>query len=315
MVIITGMVPMMPMGSADTLVTVDSVAPVVNADNVTVCDTTADVNAENWINFTIEDDNSMEDIKNITVDLWYANSTANPYKADSENNRSYYIFKWNDTGDGDWHCDLDDAYVNISGHSGPYEPSGSDKTWQWVNLSFKLNKTAVPSGADSQWNVSVTVYDLGDLTDDALNATSLDVNKYVSAATQEAGVNLGSAAPGADTSTVTTAISFTSNTQAQIDVTGANLECGSNNIGYANFLYNATDTGEGGANTATAFTGGAQTAYADYEANADTLNTAITGWNYEVTPALAFNGTIPSPQPAGTYTGTWNIGFTATTPA
>ena len=315
MVVIAGMMPLMPMASALSQVQVSSVAPVVNAANVTAYDTTADVNTENWINFTVADGNSMVDIKNITVELWYANSTVNPYKAASENNRSYYIFKWNDTGDQNWHCALDDAYVNLSGHSGPYEPSGADKSWQWVNLSFKLNETALPSGADSQWNVSVTVYDLADMSGTALNATSFDVNAYLSAAQQEAGVDLGSVAPGADTATVPTTISFISNTQVKIDVTGDDLTGTSASIGYANFSYNATETGEGGANVATVFTGAAQTAYADYDAVEDSLNIAITGWNYGVTPALAFNGTLPSPLPAGTYTGSWNIDFTTTTPA
>lgn len=314
MVIITGMVPMMPMGSAETQVDVESVAPVVNADNVTVCDDPAGVNAENWINFTIEDGNSMDDIKNITVELFYANSTDNPYKPSAESNRSYYVFKWNESGGDAWHCALNDSYVNISGHSGPYEPGGSEG-WQFVNLSFKLNETAVPSGDVTQWNVSVTVYDLDGNTNNALNATSLNVSEYVSAEQQEAGVDFGPRAPGDPTSTETTTISFTSNTQVEINVTGANLVCGSNNIGYANFLYNATDVGEEGENTATVFTGSAQTAYAEYNATEDTLNTAITGWNYEVTPALEFNGTIPSPQPAGTYSGTWNIDFTTTTAA
>ena len=291
--------------------------PAVNASNVTVYDNTADVNTENWINFTIQDPNTMNDIKNITVDLWYANSTAYPYKAASNNNRSYYIFKWNDTGDRNWHCALDDAYVNISGHiTESMKPSGT-KTWQWVNMSFKLNETAVPSGAGTQWNVSVIVYDLGGLSGTALNATSFDVNKYVSAATQEAGINFGIVAPEAQTSTVPTTISFISNTQVEINVTGADLTSGSNSIGYANFKYNATDTTEGGSGSATAFTGSAQVAYADYDAVEDSpkLNIAITGWNYQIIPALAFNGTIPLPQVTGIYTGAWNIGFVAATPA
>jgi len=315
-VIITGMMPMMPTTSATSQVQVSSVAPEVNAANVTVSVTAVAVNVENWINFTIADGNSMVDIKNITVEMWYANSTAYPYKAASNNNRSYYIFKWNDTGDGNWHCALDDNYVNISGHSGPYEPSGADKSWQWVNMSFKLNVTAMPSGASTQWNVSVMVYDLTGTSSTALNATSFDVNAYASATT-EAGINFGSVAPGADTPTISTNISFMSNTQVKINVTGANLDGASASIGYANFSYNATDTTEGGANVATVFTGAAQTAYGSYDAVEDspTLNTAITGWNYNVTPALAFNGTLPSPLPADTYTGSWNIDFTTTTPA
>jgi hypothetical protein len=287
----------------------------VTIPEVTVYDATADVDTENWINFTIEDPNTMDDIKNITVELWYANSTAYPYKAASNNNRSYYLFKWNETGDDLWHCALDDAYVNISGHiTEAMKPSGT-KTWQWVNLSFKLNETAVPSGTGTQWNVSVTAYSIAGSDGRALNATSFDVNKYVSAATQEAGVNLGTVAPEAQTSTVSTTISFTSNAQVEINVTGADLTSGSESIGYANFYYTATDSTEGGSGSAIALTGTAQVAYASYDAVEDSLNTAITGWNYQINPALAFNGTIPVPQIVGIYTGVWNIGFVATTPA
>jgi len=301
--VLLSMVPM-TVGAAD--VTIDAVAPDVR--NVIGNLSDIAVNAYCKVSFDLDDNNGVNTTSNVTVNTW-VNSTSDP-EGGTGAVRSAYVFKW-DNSTFTWTSSpsgyVSDTSTNLSALT------GNSTT---VDVVFKVNKTAVPT-VSGTWEVNASVIDEDALTNNDHNSSVFDVNSYVEGAA-ETGIDFGSAVPGAGVGGPTTAttITFTSNANVTIAITGADFS-GAQTIPVGNFFFNATNSGEGGSQTPTVLTTGSQNAYTmdagKYAITEDALSPGISGYTLGHLPDIAFNGTIPIPCRSGAYSATWDIAFTAAT--
>ena len=287
---------------AGTQIEVQPVAPVVT--NVQCNQSSIDPDTYYNISFSLVDNNGINTTANITVKTW-VNSTDEP---SSGNNRTAYIFTWVNTTHA-WTSDKS-GYVDSDASTNVSALSGNSTT---VSVIFKLNVTAVPTGAANVWEINVTVYDEDGLTDYDLNARAFDVRTYVSGTTTDVGVDFGTVNPGAATNYIWGNVTFTTNSNASINVTGANLERSTGEtIPPTQFYVNGTNTGESGVLTQLGTT--AVSFYTNYTQVEDSYATGVSGYNYNEEAPIQWNGTVPMPCRAGTYTGTWAIGIVAAEP-
>jgi len=109
-------------------------------------------------------------------------------------------------------------------------------------------------------------------------------------------------------------VTFTANTELDVDVQGANLVSGAESIAIGQF--DAWDDSET-TPTAHALTVAAQAIYSAYKATADSINSGVAGYTDNGDRLLGFDGDVPSPQQDGAYTATWVITLdqSAVTPA
>ena len=280
------------------------------------------------ITFDLKDNNGINTTKNITVNLW-ANATG-VTEPTTEVKRESYIFKWNST-DKTWYGPTYDAtYANSGASTDVSGASYGTINSTNVNVTFKLDKIALPTNATSGWEINVTVYDEDnncstESGDNApTNTSAFAVDDYSELSASGAGINFGSADPGAEVGnllTKTTIVTHIANTQTDVQVDGANFSReGWGTIPISQFYFNTTNTttddadASGGAGVVQ-LTTDAQNGYSAFRNVTDALGIVdIQGYTDDKELGLAFNGSIPWTCRAGTYSATWTITATATSP-
>lgn len=287
---------------AGTEIVVDPVAPVVTSAQCN--ESSIDPNTYYNISFSLVDNNGINTTANITVKTW-VNSTNEPSSGD---NRTAYIFTWVNTTHA-WTSDKG-GYVDSDASTNVSALSGNSTT---VSIIFKLNVTAVPTGASQVWEINATVYDEDEKTDYDLNTSAFDVRTYVSGITPDVGVNFGTANPGAATGNKWQNVTITTNSNASMNVTGANLARSTGEtIPPTQFYVNGTNTGEYG--ILKQLSTSAESFYTNYTQVEDSHATGVSGYNYNEEAPIQWNGTVPMPCRAGAYTGNWAIGIVAAEP-
>ena len=282
----------------------DSV-PVISA--VTFGPTSVDVDTNYQLNFTVTDDNTLNDLTTIVVEVYYDSQTGNTI-------RKHYGFTWTEGAGstdfvaspaGYWVANSVPTVVQEAGASFAY------------TLTFKLDKVAIPSADLHQWNIKITATDDGS-NSDVDTAENFDVGRYSEIAVNVSTIPFGTLAPGAAIPAVARQVTMTVNTQTDIDVTGADLvnpspPSGSDaTLAMTEGLFNVVNatipTVGSGLALASDLTTAAQAIYSGAAETACALETNVTGYSSSYALDLTFDGTnIPSPQADGTYSGTWTV--------
>jgi hypothetical protein len=257
----------------------------------------ADCETEYRVDFTITDDNTLEDLTDVDVEVYYETQTVDAI-------RSHYTFTWIQ-GTNSWAS-------SPAGYLDPTNPSTTPASMTGASfafsLYFKLDGVAIPAGTADKWNVKITATDDSAATDTDTSITPFQLNTYTELSLSSSSLDFGTANPGAAfSSSPTTNATITCNTALLNTFTGANLTKGSDSIAYSQFTIQGGDI-----TVATALTGAAQDIRASgYKATSDSLDASISGYTDGEANTLTFAGTAPTPCPAGTYTGTWTIALSS----
>lgn len=259
-----------------------------------------DVATSYWVNFTVGDTNTIGDLDNVVVKVYYTNQ-----EPGTTNARTNYTFTWTES------AAFGDFVSSPTGHlvSNTVPSSNTSASFDF-KLQFNISTDAIPSANIGEWYINITATDdsAGSVTNTDNN---FDVNKYKDLSSADTTLAYGTLNPGdpiPDLSPVN--LTITANTQLNITVEGANLESGAYNIPIANFDVNATTPPTvGGRFTLNILSTSAQVAFNDTAGTACTIETNITGYSSAYTPLdLVFGGgTVPSPQQDGTYTANWPV--------
>ena len=270
---------------------ISSVSLTTNSDEAT---TSVDPEATYKFKFSVSDSNTLDDLANIVVKIYFEASTTDAI-------RSCYTFTWTEGAGSTSFISSPSDYVVVSSIT----PTAEQELLGSFNfeLHFKLDGVAVPSGSTSTWHIDVTATDDSSATDSD-TSTVFDVAKYQSIGVSTATIPFGSTSPGTALAKQLVTVTLTANTQVNIDVQGAALISGSNSIPANQF--NAWDD-SAGSPSAHVLSTSATTVYSGYEANSDTLNSGVTGYTDNGNADVGFDGTVPSPQAQGSYTGLWTI--------
>jgi len=316
---------------AGTEIVTQPVPPVVT--NVECNVSTVTVYTYYNITFDLKDNNGINTTENITVNVW-ANASEVNEPTTTEVKRKYYIFKWNSTNKTWYGPTYGADYVNSAASTNVSGASYGLINSTNVNVTFKLDKIALPTNATSGWKINVTVYDedgncsTESVGNDPLNSSAFAVSAYSELSaetTAEAGIDFGSADPGdevGDLLTNTTAVTHIANTQTNVTVKGEDFSrsTGWGTISISQFYFNTTNTttddaaASGGAGVKQ-LTTGKQNGYTAFRNETDALGIVdIQGYTDNETLGLAFNGSLPWACRAGTYTATWTIYADATSP-
>ena len=296
--------------AADETTTLDvgNVDPVLGAVSLTDSGdssaTTVAPEATYKVKFSVTDTNTLDDLTDIEVEIYYETQAADAL-------RRAYTFTWTEgAGDTDFVSSPAGYVVATSVTPTAAEELGSSFNFE---LHFKLDGVAVPSGAATAWNIDVTVTDDSAAPDSDVT-TTFDANKYQSLSVNTSSIAFGSVNPGAALTKQGVMVTFTANTELDVDVLGANLVSGSESIAIGEF--DAWDESET-TPAATVLTASAQAIYSAYAATADSINSGVAGYTDNGSRELGFDGDVPSPQQDGAYTATWTITLdqSAVTPA
>jgi hypothetical protein len=277
--------------------TISGSGPVLGAISLTddsdVTATDVDPEATYKVKFTVSDSNTLDDLDDIVVDVYYETQAAVDI-------RRSYTFTWTEGAGSTPFASSPSGYVVSS-----VTPTAAEELTSSFNfeLHFRLDGVAVPSGGSTTWHIDVTV------TDDAPTTVSdtttvFDVNLFHSIGVSTSTIAFGSATPGDPLTKQSVTVTFTANSEVNVDVQGADLVSGSDSISADEF--DAWDDSEVTPTAHTLSTSDA-TIYAAYKAVTDAINSGITGYTDAGTRLLGFDGTIPDPQPSGTYTAIWRI--------
>lgn len=150
-------------GTSGGTATVTGATPAITSPKLTTTagadknDTALTVKTEYYANFTIADANSLADLKNVTILIWY-NGTGGALKTDSDAQRNHYTYTWVESTDT-WSCPLSVNYINTGNCADPGAVSALS-TYEF-RLSFNLSKVANYSntGTYTGWQINCTVYD------------------------------------------------------------------------------------------------------------------------------------------------------------
>ena len=253
-----------------------------------------------WVNFTAGDTNTIGDLDNIVVKVYYTGQ-----EPGTTNARTNYTFTWTES------AAFGDFVSAPTGHlvSNTVPSSNTSSSFDF-KLQFNISTDAIPSADIGEWYINITATD--DSAASAINTSmNFDVNKYKSLSSEDTTLAYGSLNPGdaiPDLSPVN--LTITANTQLNITVQGADLTSSSNSIGIGNFDVNATTSPTvGGRFTLNTLSTSAQVAFNDTAGTACTIETNITGYSSAYTPLdLVFGGgDVPSPQEDGSYTANWPV--------
>jgi hypothetical protein len=277
----------------DVTLTILGSGPVLSAisltDNSDVTTSTVDPEATYKFKFTVSDDNTLDDLDDIVVDIYYESSS-------TDDIRSCYTFTWTEGAGSTPFTSSPAGYVVASVTPTAAEELGSSFNFE---LHFRLDGVAVPSGAATTWHIDVTV------TDDEPSSTSdttttFDASMYHSIGVSTSTITFPSVSPGASLTKQSVTVTLTANTEANIDVQGADLTSGANTIPIGQF-----DAWDDSAGTPTAHTLSTSdtTIYSAYAATTDAINSGVAGYTDNGDRLVGFDGTVPDPQIGGTYTG------------
>lgn len=261
-----------------------------NSDNPV---TTVDPEATYKVKFSVSDSNTLDDLDDIVVDIYYETQSAVDI-------RRSYTFTWTEGAGSTPFVSSPSGYVVSS-----VTPTAAEELTSSFNfeLHFSLDGVAVPSGGATAWHIDVTV------TDDEPSTVSdtttvFDVTLFHSINVSTSTIAFGSATPGGTLTKQSVTVTFTANSEVNVDVQGADLVSGSDSISADEFDAWDDDAGTPSAHTlSTSDT----TIYAAYKAVTDAINSGITGYTDAGSRLLGFDGTIPNPQASGTYTAIWRI--------
>jgi hypothetical protein len=289
--------------NVDVSVTVNNKAPEV--DNNTAGPLNIDPEVQYAINTTVRDSNKLGDVNTIVVKLYYNADAAG-------DGRNYYTWTWTNPSPGtnpavadftnaaNWSESVAGSYISTTNVT--ITPNDKEVT---MDVNWQVVGIARPTATD-YWHYHIEATDSANPTVSSA-AGDASVNKFLSFAVQSNTLNFGNVDPGAAlTETNDNVISMVSNGEVDISVTGADLTTGAFTIAVGQF-YVEDDTP-----IQTFLTIAAQIIYDDYRETdeAGVPDAGILGYSNGVTKTLAFGGTIPDPQEAGTYTGTWVIDVT-----
>ncbi|UCH36873.1 MAG: hypothetical protein JSV76_04060 [Candidatus Bathyarchaeota archaeon] len=277
--------------------TITSSGPVLGAvsltDNSDVATTSVDPEATYKVKFSVSDSNTLDDLTDIVVDIYYETQSAVDI-------RRSYTFTWTEGAGSTPFTSSPAGYVVSS-----VTPTAAEELASSFNfeLHFSLDGVAVPSGAATTWHIDVTVTDDSSNTDSD-TTTVFDVTLFHSITASTSTIAFGSAIPGGSLTKQSVTVTFTANSEVNIDVQGADLVSGSDTISADQF--NAWDDSAGTPSAHTLSTSDT-TIYAAYKAVTDAINAGITGYTDAGDRLLGFDGTVPDPQASGTYTAVWKI--------
>ena len=287
----------------DVSVTIQNIAPIV------INNTAGPLNIDPEVQYTIStwviDLNRIADVVTIEIKLYYGTDS-------SGNGRNYYTWTWTNPSPGtnpavadftnpaNWSESVAGTFISCTNVIiFPFNRSVSfDLNWQVLGI-------ARPTATD-YWHFHI---EATDSTNPTVSSAPGDasVNKFLSFAVQSNTINFGNVDPGAAvTPTNDDVITIVSNGEVDISVTGADLTTGSYTIPVGQFYV------EDDSSNQTFLTIAAQIIYDDYrDVNEGGVPDAgILGYSNGTSRTLIFGGTIPDPQEAGTYTGTWVIDVT-----
>lgn len=289
--------------NVDVSVTVNNKAPVVT--NNTAGPLTIDPEVQYTINTTVSDNNKLADVNTIAIKLYYDADAAG-------NGRNYYTWTWTNPNPGtnpavadftnaaNWSESVAGTYISTANVT--ITPNNKEVT---LDLNWQVLGIARPS-ATNYWHYHIEATDSANPTVSSGQGDA-QVNKFLSFAVQSNTLNFGNVDPGAAlTPTNDNVINIVTNGEVDISVTGADLTTGSFTLAVSQFYV------EDDSSTQTALTTAAQIIYDDYRDvdEAGVPDAGILGYSNGTTRVLIFGGTIPDPQEAGTYTGTWVIDVT-----
>jgi len=279
-----------------------------------------DPNTEYLVKATLTDLDTLNDIKNMTVKLFYAKNGG--YEATSNLKREHYNFTWEEAESGTtgtW-TSLPAGYLNPS-HTSTSPADTSAVTSYSFLMYFKLDPVAIPSGTTNYWQVKVVAVDESS-SQVADTSKTFDVNKYSSLSALPATINYGTVNPGAKLTDNEITVTLTTNTQANITVVGHNLTnavyMGEGGTGgeNSNFkiprqnLWVVNSSTQGGQGNKT-FDETAQLIYKGYNATACALTTKIKGYNDAATRKILFGGSAPSKLKNLAYSATYTLALDA----
>jgi len=287
--------------NVDVSVTVNNKAPEV--DNNTPGPLNIDPEVQYTINTAVRDNNKLQDILTIVIKLYYGSDS-------SGNGRNYYEWTWTNPSPGtnpvpaDFNANWTESVAGsfISCTNVDITPNDKEVTF---DLNWQVLGIARPTATD-YWHYHIEATDSANPT---VSSTSGDasVNKFLSFAIQTNTIDFGNVDPGAAvTPTNDNVISIVSNGEVDVSVTGEDLTTGSFTIPVGQFYVEDDSLNQ------TFLTILAQIIYDDYRDvdEGGVPDAGILGYSDGTARALIFGGTIPDPQEAGTYTGTWVIDVT-----
>jgi hypothetical protein len=289
--------------NVDVSVTVNNKAP--EADNNTVGPLTIDPEVQYAINTSVRDNNKLADVTTIVIKLYYGTDSAG-------NGSNYYTWTWTNPSPGtnpavvdftnaaNWSEHVTGSFISCANVT--ITPNNKEVTF---DLNWQVLGIARPT-ATTYWHYHIEVTDSANPTVSSAQGDA-QVNKFLSFAVQSNTLDFGSADPGvALTATNDNAVNIVSNGEVDVSVTGADLTAGSFTLAVGEFYV------EDDSSTQTTLTTATQIIYDDYRQidEAGSPDAGILGYSNSASRTLIFGGTIPDPQEAGTYTGTWVIDVT-----
>ena len=289
--------------NVDVSVTVNNKPPVVT--NNTAGPLTIDPEVQYTINATVSDNNKLADVNTIVIKLYYNADAAG-------DGRNYYTWTWTNPSPGtnpvqadftnaaNWSENVAGTFISVT--NVVITPNNKDVTF---DLNWQVLGIARPT-ATNYWHYHIEATDTVNPTVSSAQGDA-QVNKFLSFAVQSTTLNFGSVDPGASLiATNDNVVNIVSNGEVDISVTGANLTTGSFTLAVGQFYV------EDDSSNQTSLTVAAQIVYDDYrdQNEGGAPDAGILGYSNGTTRVLIFGGTIPDPQEAGTYTGTWVIDVT-----
>ncbi len=173
-------------------VTSNNNAPVVNS----IAISTMTPNVAHTLSMSITDDNLLSNIDQIDIVIFYdADGNNNGVPGGAWDCDEEAIYKWVDDGDGTW--SMEDGDLVSANHTWALgtgtEPTMTGTTGTWI-LDFTPGKLAIEAvggaGTNPEWDVKVTVTDLGPLTHN-LTVYSTAMSAYSSIATDIGSITFG----------------------------------------------------------------------------------------------------------------------------
>lgn len=152
-----------PSGSSDGSAQVGNTAPTVtnpgfydSTDSTNTNDTSIDVWMEYHVNCTVTDENTLNDLENVTYIIWEENY-ADEGSADS--NVNHYTFRYvndTDTWEEVGPDAAGDSHLVSGSCSDPADHAATSGTFK---LAFKLHKTANYTVSTTAWKIKIIAYD------------------------------------------------------------------------------------------------------------------------------------------------------------
>lgn len=289
--------------NVDVSITVANKPPEVT--NNTAGPLAIDPEVQYTINGTVSDNNKLADLDTIAVKIYYSTDS-------SGDGRNYYTWTWTNPNPGsnpvvadftnaaNWSESVAGTYISVTNVT--ITPNDKEVTF---DLNWQLLGIARPTSTN-YWHYLIEATDSANPTVSSA-AGDASVSKFLSFAVQTNSLDFGNVNPGdVLTPANDNVVSIVSNGEVDISVTGEDLTSGSFTIPVGQFFV------EDGSSNQTPLTTSAQVIYNDYRAvnEAGVPDPGILGYSNLATRILIFGGTVPDPQDAGTYTGTWIIDVT-----